>query len=900
MSRASTRRGRWYVPSRRACQFCLTCLQYRPSTRRSTPTADLHLADSTPSTPPTHTARIGRRLLLSLGAVLVYSVLLFFSHRVERTRWALPAVGPSPTVHTTDGETWIPLYYRDTPPSTPTDRPAVVLLHGTPGDGNAFNAMAGMLSKAGWRVIVPDLLGAGQSIDPRTRTVPSHSMQASAFALRDVLDRAGAERAHLVGWSNGGGVALLLSEVAPERVASITLLASIGAQETEGSGGYYFEHLKYAIGVGVLEYLPDLLPHFGILGTRSMREQAIQPFWDSDQRPLKGLMHSLHEKHIPAMVLHGRHDFLVGARAAEQSHEIMPESVMVILDSDHFMPFMRPELPADELASFFRAVETGTDNTLARVRDDAPAWFALGRFQKRVEDALYPLPWPVQLALFAALIFIAPLLGISFGAMIVARGVVDILVMMIAAMIAFGLRSDDKDATRPPDPLHWSRRRSMAWKIARSLCAGVVVIAVARLCNFAVLHLAVYRLYDLSMGWLASGIALVAGSIATGAAGFAFPLFWTQAGRRRLVAKVRRLHHEYWPIRVFYLVPVAYLVCLSFRRRGVGTITCANPGLGVGGGIIGESKSDILRAIDRSPHVMPWRFLRADHDVGVRVRTVMEWISDPDSPIGSFPIVLKPDSGFHGYAVKLSRSERDLRVYLSMMHRDLIVQAFHPGPKECAIVWARGGNTRPGNLGTITGLNLRELPTVKGDGKHTLEQLVLRHKRHRAQARTILRNLGEQRNDVPARDGVVRVSNVGNHIRGTRFRDGSHLVTPELEDTIDAIARAVLHPSPTQAQTQALGAGGLDIGRFDTKYDSDELLVQGKGIGIVELNGTTGEPTQMYDPSRSVFWAWCVYCKHIRTVFDLAFVRRKSGVSPASIGELYRGWRAHHKDKPDI
>lgn len=839
-------------------------------------------------------------MIVWTGVVIVYGVVLVFSHRAEHNRWAPPSGTASATVHSADGETWIPLYYRDTPSATPTDRPAVVLLHGTPGDGNAFDKMAEQLSTQGWRVIVPDLLGAGKSIDPVTRTSPSHSIRATAFALRDVLDKEHIKRAHIVGWSNGGGVALYLSDIAPERVASITLLASIGAQEVEGSGGYSFEHFKYAIGIGVFEYLPELLPHFGTFGTRHMREQIIRPFWDSDQRPLKRLMQELPEKHIPVMILHGRNDFLVSPRAAERHHEIMPESVLVMLNSDHFMPFMQPQLAVTELATFFRAVESRAVATLPHTRDESPAWFALGSVQRWVENTLYPLIWPVQLVIFAVLIFLSPFLGVSFGAMIVARGVVDILVMMIATMIAFALRSDDKDATRVPDPLHWSRARSITSKIVRSICTGVVVIVVARLLNFAMLHLAVYRLHDLPMGWLTSGGALIAGSLLTGAIGLTFPLVKSRAGHRRLVAKIKRLHHEYWPMHLYYPVPVAYLIWLSLKRKGIRTITCANPGMGAGGGIIGESKADILRAISVSPHVLPWRMLHASADVDARVKTVMQWLSEDNCELGSLPLVLKPDSGFHGYAVKLARDENDLRSYLTKMHRDLIVQKYHPGPRECAIMWARHTSPQSESVGRITGVNLRELPTVTGTGKHTLEQLVLRHKRHRCQAGTIIRNLGEQRTTIPVKGETVRVSSVGNHIRGARFTDGNHLITPELERAIDAVARNVPHPSLDNQQMQSMGPGGLDTGRFDIKYESDELLQQGRGIGIVELNGTTAEPTQMYDPSHSVYWAWSVYCRHIRTLFDLAIARRKAGASPASLRELYAGWRKHNHGKPDL
>ncbi len=56
------------------------------------------------------------------------------------------------------------------------------------------------------------------------------------------LDQQHIQRAHLVGFSMGGGVALNLADIAPERVASITMLSAIGMQEMELLGDYHLNH----------------------------------------------------------------------------------------------------------------------------------------------------------------------------------------------------------------------------------------------------------------------------------------------------------------------------------------------------------------------------------------------------------------------------------------------------------------------------------------------------------------------------------------------------------------------------------------------------------------------------------------------------------------------------------
>ena len=66
-------------------------------------------------------------------------------------------------------------------------------------------------------------------IDGREAAVASERKELTE--LLDRLDALGIERAHVVGYSMGGGVALEMCERSPERIASLTLLSAIGVQE---------------------------------------------------------------------------------------------------------------------------------------------------------------------------------------------------------------------------------------------------------------------------------------------------------------------------------------------------------------------------------------------------------------------------------------------------------------------------------------------------------------------------------------------------------------------------------------------------------------------------------------------------------------------------------------------
>jgi pimeloyl-ACP methyl ester carboxylesterase len=101
--------------------------------------------------------------------------------------------------------------------------PAVLLLHGIPGSGAAWDPVAERLADR-VRLVVPDLLGFGASDRPADRTALLAPAQARALA--EVLDALGLGAVTVVGHDFGGPVALLLAGERPDRVAALGLLAA--------------------------------------------------------------------------------------------------------------------------------------------------------------------------------------------------------------------------------------------------------------------------------------------------------------------------------------------------------------------------------------------------------------------------------------------------------------------------------------------------------------------------------------------------------------------------------------------------------------------------------------------------------------------------------------------------
>jgi 3-oxoadipate enol-lactonase len=99
--------------------------------------------------------------------------------------------------------------------------PPIVMLHGLGGTSNSFQAMVPAL--AGFRVVRPDLPGAGRSPTPQQTITVELLVEAVAHAAIHL----GVSRAHVVGHSFGTLIAQHIAARHPDRVASLTLFGPI-------------------------------------------------------------------------------------------------------------------------------------------------------------------------------------------------------------------------------------------------------------------------------------------------------------------------------------------------------------------------------------------------------------------------------------------------------------------------------------------------------------------------------------------------------------------------------------------------------------------------------------------------------------------------------------------------
>lgn len=104
----------------------------------------------------------------------------------------------------------------------------VILIHGFPNDGSAWNTITPVLA-ARYELIIPDLPGAGQSPLPE---VPL-TIALMADAVNGVMEKEGIEKAVLAGHSMGGYTAMEFALRYPGKVQGLSLVHSLASADNE-------------------------------------------------------------------------------------------------------------------------------------------------------------------------------------------------------------------------------------------------------------------------------------------------------------------------------------------------------------------------------------------------------------------------------------------------------------------------------------------------------------------------------------------------------------------------------------------------------------------------------------------------------------------------------------------
>ncbi|SHG44442.1 hypothetical protein SAMN05444372_10625 [Flavobacterium micromati] len=224
-----------------------------------------------------------------------------------------------------------------------------------------------------------------------------------------------------------------------------------------------------------------------------------------------------------------------------------------------------------------------------------------------------------------------------------------------------------------------------------------------------------------------------------------------------------------------------------------------------------------------------------------------------------YPFIAKPDIGLRGSGVKKIDSVSDLKEYAEKANFDYVVQDLIPYDNEVGIFYVRYPDEKAGR---ITGIVSKEFLIITGNGFSTVEELIKDNPRYELQLEVLKKEFGQKLLDILPKGDKLNLVPYGNHARGAKFIDGSHWITPKLTQTINEMC---------------LQIPGFYFGRLDIMFNTIEELEQGLNFAIVELNGAGSEPTHIYDPKHSLFFAWKELARHITYMYEISDANYKMG-----------------------
>lgn len=331
-------------------------------------------------------------------------------------------------------------------------------------------------------------------------------------------------------------------------------------------------------------------------------------------------------------------------------------------------------------------------------------------------------------------------------------------------------------------------------------------------------------------------------------------------------------HWEYWPQEYIYFIIYPYYAWIAFKVRAAGFFVNANPHDGEMNFLM-ESKFKIYQHIPEQ-YYPATLYIQPEYSIDVIVDKINK------SEI-SYPFISKPDIGHKGIGVKkIHNKEELLQQHENALHPYLI-QALVPYENEIGLFWVRYPDNKKGIL---TGIVYKEYLHVIGDGKSTLEELIYKDARTYYQLKYLQDKFKSEWNTILPKYKKLIVVPFGSHFRGSKFLDYSHKITPKMTDAFNTIC--------TQIKD-------YHYGRMDIKFDNWDDLEDGKNFKIIETNGAGSEPTYIYDPNHSIFFAWKEIVRHLSYLSEVCLQNKRKGYKTANLKQLlqmYRDYKVYMKE----
>lgn len=323
-------------------------------------------------------------------------------------------------------------------------------------------------------------------------------------------------------------------------------------------------------------------------------------------------------------------------------------------------------------------------------------------------------------------------------------------------------------------------------------------------------------------------------------------------------------YFEFWPTSLFYLPMKIYGLYLVARYRGLMLPTIANPLFDMGG-FHGESKAQIHTQVPEELYPQFAHTLDLEKTEGLSDEEITDrGIALLNKEGWNYPVIVKPDVGMRGMGVQRLFGPNDLLQYVQAFPAGakMIFQQMYDYPCEVGLFYIRKPDEEKGRIFSLT---VKYFSFVVGDGKSTLKELIENHERFGKIAHVYLPRHKDKWDMVLDEGENYRIAFAGSHSRGTIFKNGNHLITPEMEEAWDRFSKKIPE---------------FYFGRFDVRFHHLEDLETLENLKIVEINGAGAEATHIWDSKTSLLEAYKTLMKQYRYMYEIGAQNRKRGFKP--------------------
>lgn len=841
--------------------------------------------------------------------VLIYLVLLGLSHLfirlIENPVIDKPNVKNNIQLNVvradqTETGRQISIGYDDVYQGNEENPPVLLLLPGGPEGPEVFNNILPGLALH-FRVLIPHLPGYNDD----NINLPSYSFRTSSEYVQQFLNKLGVADAHVMGFGLGGASAIYLAQNHSQKVESLGLIASVGVQELQLLGSYRLNHAVHGMQLAAVWMFYNAIPHFGLFKAFDIDVSYTRRHYESDQRPLRSYLKQYNK---PMLILHGRDDPLVPLVAAQEHHRIVPQSKIKIFDTDHDLLSTHSDSASEAIQAFVNRVEKGKAVTAASAS------------LKRIEEAEKPFS-NVEFAKFkgVSLLIIMLIIILStfitedltcIGAgLLVARGLIGFWPAVLACFLGIligdvglyiaGRLLGRQAVKRAPfkwfltekdleKSARWFRAKGPAILVAARFLPGsrmpayfsagviragfymfityfilsgiiwtLLLVGVSELLGNRLIHY--FTLYqDYAIWVLIGAITTIILLIKVIIPSFSY------RGRRLLVSKYRKfIEWQYWWPAVIYAPSFCYIFYLGIKYRCLTLFTAANPAL-LDDKFTVFSRSEILDLFKSNSKVTVHSKIKYDHELKTMLDQVDVFMKSHSL---SFPVVCQPDVSKRRELVKIE-DRYELQDYFSKAKGDIFIREHMEG-KEAEILYYRF----PGkDKGAIYSMTLKGEITVTGDGRKTLEELILSDKKAIKYVDIFVQVFEDELYEVP-KENEVRILSTFNTQKSFKIWDAGELVTDRLTDSIDKICSTV---------------DGFYFGKLFIKAPDHQSLMAGNNLKVIELKGINSISSNIYDDDYSFLEGQSILMNQWKLLFRIADENRKRGTKASKLIPLVK------------